>query len=78
MNEIAFEVEAERPTRALTEQLFVAGSTLQPYLEDPNVLDVRANNHRTTWISYVGGGNAAGNPELIALIRGLAEEVATR
>lgn len=80
MRESAFEVEAERPAWVVTEHLFAAGSWLQPYLEDPNVVNVRADNHRATWITYVDvdGGNAAGNPELIEMIRGLGEEVATR
>jgi len=74
------EEEEERLARAVMDDLFAAGSKLQPYLQDPNVMSIRANNHRTTWITYVDGRKergpalAADNLGLIELIRGLAEE----
>lgn len=74
------EEEEERLARAVLDDLFAAGSKLQPYLQDPNVVSIRANNHRTTWITYVDGRKergpalAADNLGLIEVIRGLAEE----
>ncbi len=74
------EDEEERLARAVMDDLFAAGSKLQPYLQDPNVVSIRANNHRTTWVTYVDGRKergpalAADNLGLIELIRGLAEE----
>ncbi len=74
------EAEEERLARAVMDDLFAAGSKLQPYLTDPDVISIRANNHRVTWITYVDGRKergpalAADNLGLIELIRGLAEE----
>ena len=62
------------------DDLFAAGSKLQPYLQDPSVVSVRANNFRTSWITYTDGTKERGpafaldNLGLIELIRGLAEE----
>jgi Flp pilus assembly CpaF family ATPase len=62
------------------DDLFAAGSKLQPYLQDPTVVSVRANNPRTSWITYTDGRKergpafAADNVGLIELVRGLAEE----
>ena len=72
--------EEERLARAVMDDLFAAGSKLQPYLQDPSVVSIRANNHRVTWITYVDGHKERGaalapdNVGLIELIRGLAEE----
>ena len=74
------EADEERLSRAVMDDLFAAGSYLQPYLQDPTVVSIRANNHRVTWITYVDGRKekgpalAADNLGLIDLIRGLAEE----
>ena len=74
------EEEEERLARAVMDDLFAAGSKLQPYLQDPNVVSFRANNHRDSWVTYVDGRKergpalAADNLGLIELIRGLAEE----
>ncbi|MGI8778097.1 MAG: CpaF family protein [Acidimicrobiales bacterium] len=72
--------EEERLARAVMDDLFAAGSKLQPYLTDPDVVSIRANNHRVSWITYVDGHKERGpafasdNVGLIELIRGLAEE----
>ena len=74
------EEEEERLARAVMDDLFAAGSKLQPYLQDPTVVSVRANNHRDTWITYIDGHKergpalAADNAAFIEVIRGLAEE----
>ena len=74
------EAEEERLARAVMDDLFAAGSKLQPYLQDPGVVSVRANNFRTSWITYTDGTKvkgpafAADNVGLIEVIRGLAEE----
>jgi Flp pilus assembly CpaF family ATPase len=74
------EAEEERLARAVMDDLFAAGSKLQPYLQDPSVVSVRANNFRTSWVTYTDGRKergpafAADNVGLIDLIRGLAED----
>ena len=74
------EAEEERLARAVMDDLFAAGSNLQPYLQDPTVVSVRANNFRTSWVTYTDGRKergpafAADNVGLIELIRGLAED----
>lgn len=72
--------EEERLARAVMDDLFAAGSKLQPYLQDETVVSIRANNPRVTWITYVDGRKERGPalaPDaagMIELIRGLAEE----
>ena len=72
--------EEERLARAVMDDLFAAGSKLQPYLQDETVVSIRANNPRVTWITYVDGRRERGPalaPDaagMIELIRGLAEE----
>ena len=72
--------DEERLARAVMDDLFAAGSKLQPFLEDPTVVSIRANNPRTSWITYTDGRKERGpafapdNLGLIELIRGLAEE----
>ena len=74
------EAEEERLAQAVMDDLFAAGSKLQPYLQDPTVVSIRANNHRVSWITYVDGHKERGpafatdNAGLIDLIRGLAED----
>ncbi len=72
--------EEEELARAVIDDLLTPSAKLQPYLHDPRVLSIRANNCRTTWVTYVDGTKergpalAADNAGLVELIRGLAEE----
>lgn len=72
--------EEEQLARTVADDLLTPSSKLQPYFADPRVLSIRANNHRTTWITYVDGTKVRGpalapdNAGLIELIRGLAED----
>ena len=72
--------EEDRLGRAVLDDLLTASSTLQSYLNDPTVMSIRANDHRTTWITYVDGrkerGPSLANDDggLIQIIRGLAED----
>jgi Flp pilus assembly CpaF family ATPase len=72
--------EEDRLARAVMDDLFTASSKLEPYLHDPTVVSVRANNFRTTWITYVDGRKergpalAADNASFVELVRGLAEQ----
>jgi Flp pilus assembly CpaF family ATPase len=74
------EAEEERLAQAVMDDLFAAGSKLQPYLQDSTVVSIRANNHRISWITYVDGHKERGpafavdNAALIDLVRGLAED----
>jgi pilus assembly protein CpaF len=72
--------EEDRLARVVIDDLVTPSSKLQPYLQDPRVVSIRANNWRTTWITYVDGRKergpalAADNTGLIELIKGLAEQ----
>ena len=72
--------EEDRLGRAVLDDLLTPSSKLQAYLNDPTVMSIRANDYRTTWITYVDGrkerGPALANDDggLIQIIRGLAEE----
>ncbi len=72
--------EEEQLARTVTDDLLTPSSKLQPYFQDPRVVSIRANNHHTTWITYVDGTKVRGpalatdNAGLVELIRGLAEE----
>lgn len=72
--------DEDRLGRAVLDDLLTASSKLQAYLTDPTVMSVRANDYRTTWITYVDGrkerGPGLANDEggLIQIIRGLAED----
>lgn len=72
--------EEDRLGRAVLDDLLTASSKLQAYLCDPTVMSIRANDYRTTWITYIDGrkerGPALANDDggLIQIIRGLAEE----
>jgi pilus assembly protein CpaF len=72
--------EEEELARTLLDDLLTPSAKLQPYLHDPRVVSIRANNCRTTWVTYVDGTKergpalAADNAGLVELIRGLAEE----
>ncbi len=72
--------EEDRLARVVIDDLVTPSSKLQPYLLDSRVVSVRANNYRTTWITYVDGDKqrgpamAADNLGMIELIKGLAEQ----
>ncbi|MFP5370474.1 MAG: CpaF family protein, partial [Actinomycetes bacterium] len=72
--------EEDRLGRAVLDDLLTASSQLQVYLTDPTVMSVRANDYRTTWVTYIDGRKergpalAADDGGLIQIIRGLAEE----
>ena len=72
--------EEDRLARVVIDELVTPSAKLQPYLQDPTVVSIRANNCRTTWITYVDGRKergpalAADNAGLIELIKGLAEQ----
>lgn len=72
--------EEDRLARLVIDDLITPSAKLQPYLHDPSVVSIRANNCRTTWITYVDGRKergpalAADNVGLIELIKGLAEQ----
>ncbi|MFP5376557.1 MAG: hypothetical protein ACLGIO_07235, partial [Acidimicrobiia bacterium] len=74
------DAEEDRLARAVMDDLFAAGSKLQPYLQDPTVSSVRINNPRDSFINYVDGRKergpamAADNQGLIEMVRALAEE----
>jgi pilus assembly protein CpaF len=72
--------EEEQLARTVIDDLLTPSAKLQPFLHDPRVVSIRANNCRTTWITYTDGTKARGpalaadNAGLIGLIRGLAEQ----
>ena len=72
------DVEDELERRVL-DRMFAAWA-LQPYLEDPTVMEVNANGCETTWIVRTDGTKEPGpplapsNPALVELIRALAAE----
>jgi len=72
--------EEGRLVRAVLDELFGSGSRLQPYREDPSVIEIRANDWRTTWILYADGRKergpalAADKEGFIELVRALLEE----
>ncbi len=72
--------EEEQLARTVIDDLLTPSAKLQPFLHDPRVVSIRANNWRTTWITYTDGTKqrgpvlAADNAGLIGLIRGLAEQ----
>lgn len=74
------DAEEERLARAVMDDLFAAGSKLQPFLADDSVSSVRINNPAVSFITHVDGRKergpamAADNQGLIDLVRGLAEE----
>jgi pilus assembly protein CpaF len=72
--------EEEQLARTVIDDLLTPSAKLQPFLHDTRVVSIRANNCRTTWVTYVDGTKergpalAADNAGLVELIRGLAEE----
>lgn len=72
--------EEDRLARLVIDDLVTPSSKLQPYLLDPRVVSIRANNFHTTWITYVDGHKERGpalapdNAGLIELVKGLAEQ----
>ena len=72
--------DEDRLARLVIDDLVTPSSKLQPYLQDPRVVSIRANNWRTTWIAYVDGYKERGpalasdNAGLIELVKGLAEQ----
>lgn len=72
--------EADSLAQAVMADLFSGSSGLAPYLADPTVTSIRANNARTTWVTHVDGTKVRGpamaedNAGLIEVIRRLAEE----
>lgn len=72
--------EEDQLLRSVIDDLLTPSAKLQPYFKDPRVVSIRANNYRTTWITYVDGTKergpalAADNAGLIDLVRGLAED----
>jgi Flp pilus assembly CpaF family ATPase len=72
--------DEDRLARGVMTEVIGAGGVLQPYREDPAVISVRANDHRTTWITYADGTKERGpalatdRQGLVELVRGLVEE----
>jgi pilus assembly protein CpaF len=71
--------EEDALARRVMDRLFASGS-LQPYLEDPTVMEVNANGAAITWIVRTDGTKepgpplASSNAALVELVRSLAAE----
>jgi len=72
--------DEDRLARGVMTEVVGAGGRLQPYREDPSVISVRANDWRTTWVTYTDGSKergpalASSRDGMIELVRGLIEE----
>ncbi|MGH9223268.1 MAG: CpaF family protein [Acidimicrobiales bacterium] len=72
--------DEDRLARSVMTEVIGTSGRLQPYREDPTVISFRANDHRTSWVTYTDGRKERGPAlasdaqGLIEVIRGLLEE----